>query len=157
MTKENELKTILEDAQQLTVELIDTRTLDVTIRRVPLRSMDQLLRAQGDDTATARIYLGDEAERVDQLTDESLMDVLEKGDEINAPLFERWFARTKAKARRMGVDMDAEVQQALESAKSSLTSSDADSTNDTSLTAASPSSGSTTAVPRRPTPANKPS
>lgn len=160
MTQENELKTIMEDAHILAVLTNAAKPgceVDVTIRRVPLRSMDQLLQAQGDDLATARIYLGDDAELAEKLTDDSLMDVLEKGDEINAPLFERWFRRTKAKAKRMGLDLDAEMQGALESAKSLPTSSDADSTNGTSLTAASQSSGSTTGAPRRPTQGNKPS
>ena len=165
MKNENELKTITEDAQPL--DVICTKPVlgamsRITLRRVPLKDMSELAKADQDDIATAKLYIAeDDRYQVEHLTDESLMDVLEKGDEINAPLYDRWKKRQRKKMERMGISVEAlikeEMAKELESAKSSPTSSPEDSPNNSSSTAANQSSASTTNTRSKTRGRNKPS
>lgn len=155
MTQENELKTIMEGRIPLEVTLNDGSTVTVHIRQVPIRHMGEIMDIKGDDEKTAKLYLIDaDKKHLPNISPESILDLLDKGDEVNGPLFERWWARKKRMVKRLGVDLDREMNSFAELAKSSHTSSEKGLKRNSSLIAASQSSGSTSNTPESKTPEN---
>ena len=65
----------------------------VFIRQLPLREMEALLGAQGDEMLLAQVYTGKDAAWVDSLSAASQEAVVSEGDRINADFFGRWFRR----------------------------------------------------------------
>jgi len=126
MTKknqENELTTITEASIEMEITLKDGSKKTVTLRRVPLRSIAKLSFLADDPVGTAKIYLGEEqGKMVDSIDDFSIVEILEKGDEINAPLYEKWRDRQYKRMKQEGVKLEELVDKALESARSSSTS-----------------------------------
>lgn len=93
----------------------------VTLRKVGLRDMQALLEALGNEVMTAWLYLDPLEPRaldwLERLEPESLLDILEKGDQINGPLFERWWARQQKTLTAAGVDVQADLQNAIQVAQ----------------------------------------
>lgn len=117
MTQAEELDIWNEGRRELTVTKTDDSTETITIKKVPLRHMNKLLSAQTKDETLALLYVEGGADKgdawLDSLTDESLMAILEKGDAVNDPLFEKWWARHQKKMGRMGIKIDDVVQEAM--------------------------------------------
>ena len=73
----------------------------VFIRQLPLRDMEALLGAQGDEMRLAQVYTGKDAQWVDALSPASQEAVVSEGDRINADFFGRWFRRRLERQERM--------------------------------------------------------
>jgi len=144
MTQENELKTIMEGKTPLDVTLNDGSTITVHVRQVPIRHMGELVQLKGDDEKIAELYLIEsDRKHLPNICPDSVLDLLEKGDEVNDPLFERWWARQKRKVKKLGIDLDKEMSGIVELAKSSPASLVKGLMRNSSSTAVSPSSDST--------------
>jgi len=65
----------------------------VLIRQLPLREMEALLAAQGDEVRLALLYTGRDQGWFDGLDPASQEAIVEEGDRINSDFFGRWFRR----------------------------------------------------------------
>lgn len=73
----------------------------VFIRQLPLREMESLLGAQGDEMLLAQVYTGKDAEWIDSLSPASQEAIVSEGDRINADFFGRWFRRRLDRQERL--------------------------------------------------------
>lgn len=101
----NELDILNEGRRAVAVVFKDGRTGDVTVKKVGLVDMPKLAAATGDYIAEADCYL--EKTAVDALSEESVLDVVEIGREINDPLLHRWLKLREKDLERQGVDLKA--------------------------------------------------
>lgn len=89
---------ILQDGTFLNLQFLsgegDTKqieTVEVKIRKVPLRNMDKLARAWGTPEKEMQIYTDMPADTINRLSDESFAAAFEEGRRLNRPFFKRWF------------------------------------------------------------------
>jgi hypothetical protein len=88
---------ILNDGSQVEVTYISGLKEVVKIRKVPIRDMQSLARAWGQEDKEIPVYTQRPAEWAQTLIDESWEAVMEEGRRLNADPFGRWFSRqTKA-------------------------------------------------------------
>lgn len=87
----------------------------IKIRKVPIRDMQSLARAWGQEDKEIPVYTQRSTEWTQTLTDESWEAVMEEGRRLNEAPFGRWFARqTKAlEAMNQSSAVKAAIQQAL--------------------------------------------
>ncbi len=99
----------------------------VVVKKCGLGQMDKLQAAQADDVKTALLYIvGKDPESDEdrtwflQLEPDSQMNILEYGDQVNGPFLDKWWKRRKTKLGNMGIDVDAEMKEAMDAAKENV-------------------------------------
>ena len=102
----NELDILNEGRKTIEVIFKDGSKGEVTVKKVGLVNMPKLHAAIDPLTQAACYVEGASAERLENLSEESLMDVLEAGQEINDPLFLRWLKQLERKLRMQGLDVE---------------------------------------------------
>ncbi|MDP0498673.1 MAG: hypothetical protein Q7P63_01110 [Verrucomicrobiota bacterium JB022] len=116
-TDGHDMAILTEGRKTLTVIDRQGQEHEVTVHKVGLQHMHKLLEASGDDYALAQTYLDPREPRpgawLKQLTDESLMDILEEGGEINDPLFDRWWTRQQKRMKALGVDPQKFIEEGM--------------------------------------------
>jgi hypothetical protein len=73
----------------------------IFVRQIPLREMDALLAAQGDETKLALLYTGKPLEWFERLDLTAQEAIVTEGDRINADFFGRWFRRRLDRQERL--------------------------------------------------------
>jgi len=110
----SELEILNEGRKALAVVFNDDSKGEVTIKKVGLVDMPKLARVRRDDLQLIAMYIeAEDPEAVaNSLSDESKIDVLNEGDELNDPLLNRWLKREEKKLKKLGVDL-AELHAAV--------------------------------------------
>lgn len=153
-TEEDELDTLNEGRSPVKVTFRDGSTDSVTVRKCGLAQMPLLQKAQGDPVQKLLLYLDGERRDpawVDTLTPESQLDLLDRGGELNDPLFERYLRGMLASQKAWGLDMEG-LMKTLESrlsAEFSLSSPGAESIPTGRSSGPGTSSSSSTGAPAK--------
>lgn len=92
-----------EQAQAGTLEqFIGERSVNgIVVRAIPIRRMEDWLRAQGDEAKMIEIATGLSPEAVDRLDQPSAEAVLIAAEELNRDFFQRYLDRQIARKRRI--------------------------------------------------------
>lgn len=130
----NELDILNHSRRAVAVVFNDGSKGEVTVAKVGLVDMPALARARRSDEELLRLYLDgdDPAGLAGRLSDESKIDVLNKGDELNDPLLNRWLEREEKKLGKLGIDLaelHATVLEKVAAQEASAQTSAASSTN----------------------------
>lgn len=114
--KTKELDILNEGRRPVAVIFADGTTAVITVKKVGLVQMSALAAAQTDLRKEAACYIESaEARQIAaRLTDESLLDVVELGQEVNDPLLHRWLKLQEKKLKASGLDIDAIRSEAVE-------------------------------------------
>lgn len=83
---------------------LDGSTATVNVRTLRLKDFPALLSAQLDMPEQAEIYVGKERGWADKIADESILDVIEAGEKLNADFFGLWLQRLRAAQKRLVPD-----------------------------------------------------
>ena len=106
-----------EGRRELTVTHDDGSTETVTIRKVPTRHFEKLSTSMNDDAAQAFYFLANTPDKDtwwESLTQDSQLDILDKGWEINDPLFSKWWRIRSRRLKMMGIDLDQVMQDEIQ-------------------------------------------
>ena len=75
--------------------------IEVEVRQLPMRRMNELALAIGDPTAVIKLCTGKDEAFLDNLSPESFVELSRACDEVNADFFGRWLALADERNRRM--------------------------------------------------------
>jgi len=103
----NELDILNEGRRAVAVVFKDGSSGEVTVKKVGLVDMPKLHAAQSDIAKEAVCYVEDATpESIELILEDSLLDVVEAGQEINDPLFLRWLKQRERNLKMRGIDLD---------------------------------------------------
>lgn len=83
----------LKQGADIVVVFNDGQERLIRILQLPIRMMEALLVAQGDEPKLILLYTGQTEEWLDEVTPTSQEEIVKEGDRINADFFGRWFQR----------------------------------------------------------------
>lgn len=89
--------TVLKGGREILISKNDGTTEKVFIRQVSYFELPQLVEAFRDDFAAARLYTEMEEKDLAEVTADSVIDILDVGEEINAAAVDKFLERTKKK------------------------------------------------------------
>lgn len=114
----------------LMVTMNDGSSSVMTVRKIPVRSMGQLVAVWSKEEKEVDVYLGQSDGFSEGLSDGSFVEVIELGRSLNVVEFTKYAARRKEALKAMGVDLDAittdliaKVEKEEEAAKAAKTPS----------------------------------
>lgn len=104
-----------EGRRELIVTMEDGKTETITIKKVPYRLMADYGAAMGDDLKQALLAIEEKKDQkwLEQVSSESFADIMERADEVNDPLFERWWKRAQKKLKFQSKEMEALVSEGV--------------------------------------------
>jgi hypothetical protein len=85
----------------LRVAKLDGSAEDVSLAQLPLKRMEALLAAQGDEMQLALLYTGRDESWFDSLEPDGQELIVREGDRLNADFFGRWFLRRQERLERL--------------------------------------------------------
>jgi len=80
----------------VTVVGLDGTKSTVSVRTLRIKHFPDLLVAQLDMPVQAEIYAGKERGWADKIADESILEVIDRGEELNSDFFVLWLQRIRA-------------------------------------------------------------
>lgn len=109
--------------EKFTVRFVDGKTESVIVRALGVRDFEKYLNILDDEPAVAELLCDMPPKKVDRLDPASLGELVDFGEEVNAPFFQPWLARRMARKERMvtGLSSSRKAQKEA-SANSSPTS-----------------------------------
>ena len=99
--------TVVPGGLLLEVTLLDGTTQKVNVRQLPVRQLAILDEMQGDEPALVETYCGQEEGWADRLTHESYGQLVEAGDDLNAPGFADYVARSMKRLKEKKDNLDS--------------------------------------------------
>jgi hypothetical protein len=111
-----------------TVTLLDGSRETVALRQLPLKEMEALLAAQGDETKLACLYTGRPESWFDGVSPEGQELIVQEGDRLNADFFGRWFRRRLDRQERLIPGSRARLLGVLDGAAAEAAVADVNST-----------------------------
>ncbi len=79
----------------------DGKTEKVKVRALQLRELRNYTERQDDDAALAELLTGKDSKFIDNLTDESVYAIVDKGRELNHPRMANWVKRQTQTAKHL--------------------------------------------------------
>jgi len=95
MEKVNEL-VVLNGGVDVKVSHTEGTSEDVKVRQLPIRQMDRWAELAGNEPALVELYCGKPEGWADTLVNEDYEMIVDLGDQLNRPIFDRWIARVQA-------------------------------------------------------------
>lgn len=101
--------------KEMEVTFLDGNKKIVRVRQLPLKLMGQYAVALDNDERLVELYAGEEPGFAEHLETGSQLEVLEMGDSLNFPNFQRWFAHRRMALEKMGTNVTKAVEEAVKS------------------------------------------
>lgn len=86
---------ILAGGVDITVKMRDGREQPIKVKAVPFLKLKEYGMAMGDEDKELKIYTGKADDFLESITDEGLVEILDKGREINALPLGKWALRQR--------------------------------------------------------------
>lgn len=113
----------------------------VKVAQLPVRSMERYLRVFDDEEKAIELFCGKQDGWAALLTAASHNELIEKGQEINFPLFEGWYRRRMARAELLSPGVNAKIMDLMgDVARSAIESTSPSSSPASPVAPATPAS-----------------
>jgi len=83
------------------VQMLDGSKQTVNVQTLRIKNFPALLAAQLDMPVQAEIYAGKESDWSDKVADESILEVIDAGEELNSDFFVLWLQRLRSAKGRL--------------------------------------------------------